>query len=118
MDRNPKTGWAIGPRFGQRHFLIAELKEPVRFDSGAKLGFRFDSYHGNNHAVGRLRLSVTSEPDPSKLWPLPPQVADLLAVPATQRTPEQLRQIASHYRVVSPTIRDLERGPDCLSQNS
>ena len=27
VDRNPKTGWAIGPRFGERHFLIAELKE-------------------------------------------------------------------------------------------
>ena len=109
VDRNPKTGWAIGPRFGERHFLIAELKTPVRFDSGAKLGFRFDSYHGNNHTVGRLRLSVTSEPDPSKLWPLPPQVADLLAVPLAQRTPEQRRQLAAHYRVVSPTIRNLER---------
>jgi len=81
----------------------------VRFDSGAKLGFRFDSYHGNNHTVGRLRLSVTGEPDPSKLWPLPPQVADLLAVPATQRTPEQQRQLAAHYRAVSPAIRNLER---------
>ncbi len=109
VDHNPKTGWAIGPRFGQRHFLIAELKEPVRFDSGAKLGFRFDSYHGNNHTVGRLRLSVTSEPDPSKLWPLPAQVVDLLAVPAEQRTPEQKRQLAAHYRAVSPAIRALER---------
>lgn len=109
VDRNPKTGWAIGPRFGERHFLIAELKSPVRFDSGAKLGFRFDSYHGNNHTVGRLRLSVTSEPDPSKLWPLPPPIAGLLAVPAGQRTPEQLRQLAAHYRAVSPTIRNLER---------
>jgi len=109
VDRNPKTGWAIGPRFGERHFLIAELKSPVRFDSGAKLGFRFDSYHGNNHTVGRLRLSVTSEPDPSKLWPLPPEIAGLLAVPAGQRTPEQQRHLAAHYRAVSPTIRNLER---------
>ncbi len=109
VDRNPKTGWAIGPRFGERHFLIAELKSPVRFESGAKLGFRFDSYHGNNHTVGRLRLSVTSEADPSKLWPLPPPVAALLVVPAGQRTQEQHRQLAAHYRTVSPTIRNLER---------
>lgn len=109
VDRNPKTGWAIGPRFGERHFLIAELKSPLAFDSGAKLGFRFDSYHGNNHTVGRLRLSVTSEPDPARLWPVPPQVADSLAVPAGQRTPEQQRQLAAHYRTVSPSIRSLER---------
>ncbi|NOS70310.1 MAG: DUF1553 domain-containing protein [Verrucomicrobia bacterium] len=109
VDRNPKTGWAIGPKFGQRHFLVAELKEPVRFDSGAKLGFRFDSYHGNNHTIGRLRLSVTSETDPSKLWPVTPQVGELLAVPAPQRTPEQQRQLAADYRAASPVIRRLER---------
>ncbi len=109
VDRNPKTGWAIGPKFGQRHFLIAELKAPINFDSGARLGFRFDSYHGNNHTVGRLRLSVTGESDPAKLWPLPPEVADLLAVPAGQRSAEQQRQLAAHYRTVSPIIRDLER---------
>ena len=109
VDRNPKTGWAIGPKFGQRHFLIAELKEPLRFEAGAKLGFRFDSYHGNNHTVGRLRLSVTSEPDPSKRWPVTPQMAELLAIAAVQRTPEQQRQLAAYYRTVSPTIRNLER---------
>ena len=109
IDHNPKTGWAIGPQFGQRHFLIAQLKEPLSFDSGGKLVFRFDSYHGNNHTIGRLRLSVTSEPDPSKLWPLSPEVADLLALPAGQRNPEQQRQLAADYRAVSPTIRSLER---------
>src|SRR6185436_17116993 len=98
VDRNPKTGWAIGPNFGQRHFLIAELKESVCFNSGAKLGFRFDSYHGNSHTVGRLRLSLTSEPDAAKLWPLPPPVADVLAIPAAQRNPQQLRQLAAHHR--------------------
>src|SRR5439155_7116294 len=29
IDHNPKTGWAIGPKFGQRHFLIAELSKPL-----------------------------------------------------------------------------------------
>ncbi len=109
VDQNPKTGWAIGPRFGERHFLIAELKSPLRSESGAKLAFRFDSYHGNNHTIGRLRLSVTSEPDAAKLWPLPAEVTELLAIPAQQRTTEQKAQLATHYRAISPTIRELER---------
>jgi len=109
VDRNPKTGWAIGPKFGERHFLIAQLKSPVSFADGAKLGFRLDSYHGNNHIVGRLRLSVTSESDPAKLWPTPPEIIELLAVPPEQRTSEQKRRLASHYRTVSPAIRALER---------
>jgi hypothetical protein len=109
VDRNPKTGWAIGPKFGQRHFLIAELKEPLRFPDGARLAFRFDSYHGNNHTIGRLRLSVTAEKDPAALWPVPAEVADALAVPAARRTPEQHRLLAAHYRSVSPTVRKIER---------
>ncbi len=109
VDRNPKTGWAIGPKFGQRHFLIAELKSPVNFDAGARLSFRFDSYHGNNHLIGRLRLSVTSATDPERQWPLPPEVAGWLAIPAAERTPEQQRALAAHYRTVSPAIRRIER---------
>jgi hypothetical protein len=108
VDRNPKTGWAIGPKFGQRHFLIAELNEPLGFKDGARLGFRLDSYHGNNHSV-TLAPSVTTEKDAAALWPLPTELADLLVVPSSQRTPEQQRRLAAHYRTVSPTVRKLER---------
>jgi hypothetical protein len=109
VDRNPKTGWAIGPKFGQPHLLIAELVKPLVMNPGAKLSFRFDSYHGNNHSIGRLRLSVIAERDPAALWPVPPAVAEVLAVPAAQRAPEQRQLLASHYRTVSPTIRKIER---------
>jgi hypothetical protein len=109
VDRNPKTGWAIGPKFGQPHFLIAQVKEPLTLKAGAKLSFRFDFYHGNNHTIGRLRLSATMEADPEALWPVPADVADLIAIPATQRTPEQQQQLAALYRAVSPTIREIER---------
>jgi len=109
VDHNPKTGWAIGPKFGERHFLIAELKSPMGFASGTKLGFRLDSYHGNNHTIGRLRLSVTTEPDPAARWPMPPEIARVLAVPAAQRAPEQQQLLTAHYRTVSPAIRKIER---------
>ncbi|MBI3416557.1 MAG: PSD1 domain-containing protein [Verrucomicrobia bacterium] len=109
VDRHPKTGWAIAPQFGKRHFLIAELKEPTGFSGGTKLGFRFDHYHGNNHAVGRIRLSVTTEKNSDLLWPVPADAALVLATPATQRTEEQRRLLAAHFRSASPTIRQIER---------
>jgi mono/diheme cytochrome c family protein len=109
VDRNPKTGWAIAPKFGQRHFLIAELKKPLGFKTGTGLVFKFDSYHGNSHTIGRLRLSVSAETDPAVLWPLPEEVARDLAIPSAERTAEQQRQLAAHYRAVSPTIRRIER---------
>jgi len=109
VDRNPKTGWAIGPQFGRPHFLIAELKEPAGFAGGTRLGFRFDFYHGNSHTIGRARLSVTTETNPEALWPLPADLAGVLALPETERTIEQKRQLSAHYRRLSPTVRQLER---------
>jgi hypothetical protein len=40
---------------------------------------------------------------------VPAEVADLLAVPASQRTPQQKEQLAAFYRTVSPEIRGIER---------
>jgi mono/diheme cytochrome c family protein len=108
VDRNPKTGWAIAPRFGQPHFLIAELKSPIRSDAGAHLSFRMDFYHGNSHTIGRLRLSVASDTDLDAIWPMSAEVAEALAMSKDQRTPEQKRRLAAHYRTLSPEIRKLE----------
>jgi mono/diheme cytochrome c family protein len=109
VDRNPKTGWAIGPKFGERHFLIAHLKEPAGYKGGSKLSFKFEHYHGNSHCIGRFRISVTTEKDLAALWPVSTEVrAALAATPAT-RTPEQTKLIAATQRASSETIRHLER---------
>lgn len=109
VDRNPKTGWAIGPRFGQPHFLIATLDEPAGFDGGTRLRFRFEHYHGNSHTVGRFRISVTRDPDPVRRWQVDPGIAALTSIPADRRTAEQQREVAAAHRDGSPEIRTLER---------
>ncbi len=109
VDRNPNTGWAIGPRFGQRHFLIAELKQPVGFKRGSRLSFRFDHYHGNSHCVGRFRISVTTEKNSDALWPVPDEIRSVLATKASRRTSEQSHQLADYFATASPTIRSLGR---------
>ncbi|HEY6229192.1 MAG TPA: DUF1549 domain-containing protein, partial [Verrucomicrobiae bacterium] len=106
VDRNPKTGWAIAPQFGKRHFLVAELKEPLANVDG-KVSFRFEQYHGNNHVIGRTRLSVTTEKDPEALWPIEPEMAAILV--KKERTEEERGKLAAYYRTVSPAIRKLER---------
>jgi mono/diheme cytochrome c family protein len=109
IDRNPKTGWAIAPQIGQRHFLMVEAQEPVGFTGGTRFGFRFDQYHGSSHTIGRMRISVSTERDPDALWPVPDEIRAVLAVPASQRTDIQRRALTAHYRTVSPKIRRLER---------
>ncbi len=116
IDRNPKTGWAIGPQFGQRHFLIAELKNPAGFQDGSRLTFRFDHYHGSSHCVGRFRISVTTETNPATLWPVPPDIRQIASTTSANRTPEQRQQLAAFYRQASRTIRDLEHEQFRLDQ--
>jgi hypothetical protein len=108
VDRNPKTGWAIGPKFGERHFLIAHLKEPAGFKGGSKLSFKFDHYHGNSHCIGRFRLSVTTEKDLAALWPVPADGRAAVAAKPAARTPEQSKLISATQRASSETIRGLE----------
>ncbi len=107
VDRNPKSGWAIGPRFGKRHFLIAEFREPIR--QPGRLSFRFDHYHGNNHVIGRARLSATTETDPAALWPVEPEMREILGIKSAERTDAQRAQLAAYYRTVSPAVRAIER---------
>lgn len=107
VDRNSKSGWAIAPKFGIRHFLIAEFQKPLA--DAEKLAFRFDQYHGNNHVIGRTRLSVTTETDPEALWPLDADVVEILGIPANERTTEQVTKLRTAFRLISPTIRKLDR---------
>lgn len=109
IDRNPKTGWAIGPKFGQRHFLIAEPPSPVGTEGGSRLTFRFEHYHGSSHCIGRFRLSVTTETDREAWWPIPPEARESLTVQPDQRTPEQRERLAALFRESSAEIRTLER---------
>ena len=118
IDRNPKTGWAIGPQFGQRHFLIAELKSPAGYKGGTRLSFRFDHYHGSSHCIGRFRLSVTTEKNPDALWPVPTDIRQIVATKPSHRTAEQAKQLAAFYHGASPTIRNLEREQFRLEQRA
>ncbi len=109
VDRNPKTGWAIGPRFGERHFLIARLKEPAGFEAGSKLTFRFEHYHGSSHCIGRFRVSVATESDEAALWPMSADIRAIVLQPASARTAEDAGRLASHFRSLQPKYRQLER---------
>jgi len=109
VDRNPKTGWAIGPRFGERHFLIARLKEPAGFPGGSRLTFRFEHYHGNSHCVGRFRISVATEDNAEALWPFTPELRTVLETPSASRTEEDARRLAAHFRSMNSEVRRLDR---------
>lgn len=60
LDDNPKTGWAVDPKFGTNHAAIFEFDKPVGFDGGTRLSIRLEFDLNTKHNIGRPRLAVTT----------------------------------------------------------
>ena len=60
LDDNPRTGWAVDPKFGTNHAAIFEFEKPVGFAGGTRLGVRLEFELNTKHNLGRPRLAVTT----------------------------------------------------------
>jgi hypothetical protein len=111
IDGNPDTAWTIdnGPGLrNQPRKAVFQFESPVQFPAGTILTVKLQQNHGGwnsddnqNYNLGRFRLSVTSEAK-AEADPLPKNVRDLLAVPAAERTPEQVQTIFRYWRTTVP----------------
>jgi hypothetical protein len=97
IDGNPKTAWGIYPKVGQPHRAVFEFERPVGFREGTTFIFVFEQTHGGGHLIGRVRVSVTTAPQPlTAAEALPESLAAVLAVPADKRTDKQRAELALH----------------------
>ena len=90
LDDNPATGWAVDPQFGKDHTAVFTFAEPVDFPGGAVLTVRLDFRLNTKHNIGRPRLAVIADAEPTlKADALPAAVAEALqhrdAMTAEQR---------------------------------
>jgi mono/diheme cytochrome c family protein len=58
IDGNPKTGWAIAPRFQQPHWATFELADPLSAKDGVVLTIKVVQEYGQARTIGRLRISA------------------------------------------------------------
>jgi len=80
LDDNPRTGWAIDPRFGTNHAAVFVLSQPLPATRGQTLGVILEFQLNTRHNLGRFRLSVSSSPDaPLDGSGVPAPIALLLA---------------------------------------
>jgi hypothetical protein len=116
IDGKDDTAWGIDAGPGRRNVPRVAVfipEKPVELPDGGTLHFNLKQLHGGwnsddhmNHNLGRFRLSVSSS-GVAKERPLPPLVADVLAIPAAKRTPAQSETLFSYWRTLVPEYKEL-----------
>jgi hypothetical protein len=61
------NGWAVYGATGATRVLMAEIAKPVEFNGPTLLRLTFHFNWGSQHALGRVRLSATSQPRPIRV---------------------------------------------------
>jgi hypothetical protein len=89
-----QSGWAINPQFHKPHWALFECAEPVGFQGGTALQFKLVQNFGAGRTIGRLRLSAFTGKIGGE--PLPADLATVLALPRTSRTPAQAKKLADY----------------------
>ena len=87
LDEQPRTGWAIAPRFHEPHWAVFDVLSMPAGEATTRLTFTLVQQFGAGRTLGRLRLSVlTGDP---KATSLPADVAAILKTAADARSDEQ-----------------------------
>jgi hypothetical protein len=97
IDNNNATGWAISPQQGRDHAAVFDFSAPVNAQNGVTFTAVFEQRYGNNHTLGKFRLSVTPDKPIRLTSPVSAELAKLLDVPAKDRTPEQKKELRRQY---------------------
>ncbi len=110
VDGNVGSGWAVSPRFGEKHTALFEVDGDVTIPEGAKLVVQMNQqYQDSTHLLGRFRLSATSSERPVRLENnLPADIRAIIAKPVDQRSEAETQKLVSMYLSDDMLLRDLE----------
>ncbi len=111
IDGDAKSAWAVDPQFGKDHAAVYDLDPPLTCDGGAELTFTLAFNNNDGHNLGRVRLSVASEPPPPDLLApgMPAKAFAALVKPAPKRSPEEVKAVLHWYRTRDAGWQRLER---------
>ncbi|MDX2041069.1 MAG: PSD1 and planctomycete cytochrome C domain-containing protein [Acidobacteriota bacterium] len=118
IDGKNETAWGIDAGPGQRNVprkAVFVAEQPINIQGEAIITFYLKQNHGGwnsddnqNNNLGRMRLSVTTAKN-AVADPLPANVRELLAIPATQRSEAQTQTIFGYWRT---TVADWKAAND------
>jgi hypothetical protein len=116
IDGKDETAWGIddGPgRRNQPRKAVFLADKPISFPKGTIITFHLKQDHGGwnsddnqNCNLGRIRLSITTQPG-AEADPLPERVRQILAIAPERRTPAQEAAVFSYWRTTVPEWKDV-----------
>jgi hypothetical protein len=102
IDGNPGTGWAVLPQFGKAHSGVVELKESIKNEKGTTFTITFSMQYGQQHTIGKFRVSATSDKEPKLGDTVPANIRTILAVAPEKRTDAQKTELQNLHRSRDP----------------
>src|SRR5207244_12422781 len=84
-------------------------KEPITDANGTKLVFRLEQTFGQQHVIGKFRLSVTTSKPPLSLTGPPANIAQILNTEPAKRTPQDQAPLAAVYKSTDVPLQLLQR---------
>ena len=108
-DGKLDTGWAVMGEAGRVNLAVLETKNDVGCDCEfcaeveftAKLVFN----HGQQHTLGRFKISGTDSSRPITANGLPTPIRAILETKADARTDAQKRELSAFHRSISPSLQ-------------
>ena len=99
IDGDPKTGWAISPKFNAPHHAIFSFDKPLLLsDAKVPVSIRLDfKSQFAQHQIGKFRISVTGTKSPHTSG-IAPGLVEVIKTPLEKRSPKQITELTKFYR--------------------
>ena len=103
------NGWAVMGAAGADNAIFFQLAQPLTGEGEKAVTFTLRFDYGENHSLGKFRLSATSAPGPIGVpkSPVPPEILALLKIDSAQRNDEQRAKVGKHFRGIAPELAPL-----------
>jgi hypothetical protein len=103
------TGWFVNATNDQTRVArqgVFVFLEPLRLEPNAVLTVKLKHLGGSlNQAIGRFRLSVTSEAEPKKTVSISARLRPVLAMPEALRSEKQRTDLSAQFRALTPSLK-------------
>jgi mono/diheme cytochrome c family protein/uncharacterized membrane protein len=101
IDGKRDTHWSVGG--GANRTAVFPIKDKLTDNGGSILSLSIVQNQFSVISLGRIRISVTTDPNPQASG-IPPEVEAIVLIPQKDRTPEQSKKLNKYFLSITPLL--------------